>query len=162
MFDVLLNLDTAIVKDSAHVDFGGGVYQGLMQQPFTSFDRFVYTAVSAKFDPSKAASALDKIKVVPNPYIATNDIEPTDRLPGTTRGSRRLYFEHLPIDATIRIFTLSGELVKTLEHHSGLDNGREYWDLLNRDNLGVAYGVYIAHIDAPNVGERIIKFALIK
>jgi hypothetical protein len=141
---------------------GGETFIAKMSQPFTSKDVYQFTTVSAKFDPLKAASALDKIKVVPNPYIATNDIEPTDRLPGTTRGSRRLYFEHLPTDATIRIFTLSGELVKTLEHHSGLDNGREYWDLLNRDNLGVAYGVYIAHIDAPNVGERIIKFALIK
>ncbi len=162
MYEVLFTYDRTKVGDTLHVDFGGGAYQALMKQPFISKDKYVYTTVAAKFDPAKAASALDKIKVVPNPYIATNDIEPTDRLPGTTRGSRRLYFEHLPTDATIRIFTLSGELVKTLEHHSGLDNGREYWDLLNRDNLGVAYGVYIAHIDAPNVGERIIKFALIK
>jgi len=125
-------------------------------------DKYVFTTFAAKFDAATAASALDRIKVVPNPYVAVNEIEPTDRLPGTTRGSRRIYFEHLPLQATIRIFTLSGELVKTLVHDSGLDNGREYWDLLNRDNLGVAYGVYIAHIDAPGVGERIIKFALIK
>ncbi len=149
-------------KDSASRKFGGEVFNVITSQPFSAADKFTYTTVAAKFDAAKAGGALDRIKVVPNPYVGANDIEPTDRLPGTTRGSRRIYFEHLPQAATIRIFTLSGELVRELQHNAGIDNGREYWDLLNRDNLGVAYGVYIAHIDAPGVGERIIKFALIK
>jgi hypothetical protein len=63
---------------------------------------------------------------------------------------------------TIRIFTLSGELVNELEHETGFDNGREYWNLLNKDGFSVAYGVYIAHIDAPGVGEKLIKLAIIK
>ncbi len=162
MYEVMITVDKSVAIDTTQIDFGGAVYQVVMQQTFSSLDKYTFTTVAAKFDAATAASALDRIKVVPNPYVAVNDIEPTDRLPGTTRGSRRIYFEHLPLQATIRIFTLSGELVKTLEHDSGLDNGREYWDLLNRDNLGVAYGVYIAHIDAPGVGQRIIKFALIK
>jgi hypothetical protein len=63
---------------------------------------------------------------------------------------------------TIRIYTLSGELVSTLEHEAGADNGREFWNLLNKDGFSVAYGVYLAHIDAPGIGEKLIKFALIK
>ncbi len=153
---------TFSAKDSLNKKFGGEIFRIVTQQPFTSKDVYQFQTVAAKFDAAKASGTLDRIKVVPNPYVAVNDIEPTDRLPGTTRGSRRIYFEHLPPRATIRIFTLSGELVRTLEHDSGIDNGREYWDLLNRDNLGVAYGVYIAHIDAPGVGQRIVKFALIK
>ena len=43
-----------------------------------------------------------------------------------------------------------------------MENGREYWNLLNKDGFGVAYGVYLAHIDAPGIGEKLIKFALIK
>ena len=43
-----------------------------------------------------------------------------------------------------------------------MDNGREYWNLLNRDGFSVSYGLYIAHIDAPEVGEKLIKFAIIK
>ncbi|MEW6062577.1 MAG: hypothetical protein AB1600_11620, partial [Bacteroidota bacterium] len=140
----------------------GEVFNLITEQPFTSADKFTFTTQSAKFNPALAASLLDKIKVVPNPYVAVNDIEPSDRLPGTTRGSRRIYFEHLPKECIIRIYTLSGELVKELRHSSGLDNGREYWDLLNRDNLGVAYGVYLAHIEAAGVGEKILKFAVIK
>lgn len=162
MYDVVFSLDTTVVKDPSQADFSGCVFEVLTQQPYSGVDDYHFTTVAAKYDPERAKTALDKVKVIPNPYVAVNDIEPTDRLPGTTRGSRRIYFEHLPMRATIRIYTLSGELVRTLEHDSGLDNGREYWDMLNRDNLGVAYGVYIAHIDAPGVGERIIKFALIK
>jgi len=33
---------------------------------------------------------------------------------------------------------------------------------LTRDNLSVAYGIYIYHIDAPGVGEKVGKFAIIK
>jgi hypothetical protein len=43
-----------------------------------------------------------------------------------------------------------------------MDNGREYWNLLNRDGFSVAYGVYIAHIEAPGIGDKLVKFALIK
>ena len=99
---------------------------------------------------------------VPNPYVGLSTIEPTNRLPGATRGERRIYFENLPPQCTIRIFTINGDLVQTLEHDSGVDYAREYWNLLNRDGFSVAYGVYVAYIDAPNVGEKIVKFALIK
>lgn len=156
MYQVVFSL-----KDSSYTA-GGEVFQMLTKQPYSSVDQFSFVTVAGRISQEKASSQLDKIRVVPNPYVAVNDIEPTDRLPGTTRGSRRIYFEHLPTVCTIRIFTLSGELVKELHHNTNLDNGREYWDLLNRDNLGVAYGVYFAHIDAPGVGEKIIKFALIK
>ncbi|KAB2926282.1 MAG: hypothetical protein F9K22_00100 [Bacteroidetes bacterium] len=152
---------TFTLKDSSYVA-GGEVFQFLTRQPFNSSDKFTFTTAAGRFSPELASRQLDRIRVVPNPYVAVNDIEPTDRLPGTTRGSRRIYFEHLPALCTIRIFTLSGELVRELHHSSNVDNGREYWDLLNRDNLGVAYGVYFAHIDAPGVGEKIVKFALIK
>jgi hypothetical protein len=148
--------------DTANPKFNGDVYQIATTKPFNSKDVYTFTTQSARYSAAVAGSTLDKVKVVPNPYVAVNDIEPTDRLPGTTRGSRRIYFEHLPPQCTIRIYTVSGELVKELQHNSSIDNGREYWDLLNRDNFSVAYGIYIAHIDAPGVGERIIKFGIIK
>lgn len=157
MFDVRLT-----PRDSANKKIDGDVLNVLTTKPFTKIDKFQFATKAAQFNPQLAATQLDKIKVVPNPYVAVNDIEPSDRLPGSTRGSRRIYFEHLPKVCTIRIYTLSGELVKEIFHSEGIDNGREYWDLLNRDNLGVSYGVYIAHIDAAEVGEKILKFALIK
>jgi hypothetical protein len=154
-----------MLQDTTSVEtrkFGGEVFNIITQQPFSSADQFAFTTEAAKFSAQQASSSLDKIKVVPNPYLGLSDIEPNDRLEGATRGSRRIYFEHLPMTATIRIYSLSGELVQTLHHESSLVDGREFWNLLNRDNLSVAYGIYIAHIEAPGVGERILKFALIK
>lgn len=131
-------------------------------RPLTSKDAFSFKTNAGTFSAQNAKSALDNIYVVPNPYVGYNLLEPTSKLPGTTRGERRIYFENLPQKCTIRIFTLSGELVQTLEHETTFQNAREYWNLLNNDGFSVAYGIYFAHIDAPGIGEKIIKFALIK
>ena len=132
------------------------------KRPFSKTDIFTLQTEAGFVKNADAANRLDKIFVVPNPYIGTNEIEPANKLAGKNRGERRIYFENLPTKCTIRIFTLSGELVTTLNHYSGFDNGREFWNLLNRDGFSVSYGVYMAHIDAPEVGEKLIKFALIK
>ncbi len=141
---------------------GGDIYYIKTKRPFTAEDRFVIKTTAGMLDNTVAKSKLDNIYVVPNPYVGFNELEPTNPLPGQARGERRIYFENLPSKCTIRIFTLSGDPVKKIEHDSGLAHGREYWNLLNEDGFGVAYGVYIAHIDAPGIGEKILKFALIK
>lgn len=132
------------------------------QRPFTKDDIYKLDTKAGYVSNELASSMMDNIYVVPNPYVGTNDIEPANKLPGQNRGERRIYFENLPMKCTIRIYTISGELVSTLEHESGIDNGREFWNLLNKDGFSVAYGLYIAHIDAPGVGEKLIKFAIIK
>jgi hypothetical protein len=57
---------------------------------------------------------------------------------------------------------MSGELVETLHHDSAIDDGKEYWDLTTKDNFPIAYGVYIFHVDAGELGEKIGRFAVIK
>lgn len=131
-------------------------------RPFDKFDEFTLTTKAGTFSNELASSRLDKIYVVPNPYVGFSEIEPTNKLPGQTRGERRIYFENLPPRCTIRIFTISGDLVNVIEHNEGYDNGREFWNLLNSDGFSVAYGLYIAHIEAPGIGEKLVKFALIK
>jgi len=131
-------------------------------RPFSKSDVFTLKTNAGFVDNQIASSSMDNIYVVPNPYVGSNEIEPANKLSGQNRGERRIYFENLPMKCTIRIFTLSGELVNTIEHEANFDNGREFWNLLNHDGFSVAYGVYVAHIDAPGVGEKIIKFALIK
>jgi len=132
-----------------------------LKKPFLSSDRFRFVASKAKIDKNKAKDELDKIKVVPNPYVASARWEVKNPF-DSGRGPRSLHFTHLPAKCTIRIFTVSGELVKTIEHESQFNDGSEEWDLLSRDNLGISYGVYIYHIDAPGIGEKIGKFAVIK
>ncbi len=140
----------------------GDVFYIRTLRPFRPADVFYFKTEASRFDANLAKSRLDEIIIVPNPYVVVNDIEPTNKLPGQNRGERRIYFENLPPECTIRIFTLAGELVQTIHHFSSLDNGREFWNLLNRDGFSVAYGIYFAHIEAPGIGEKLLKFAIIK
>ncbi|PJA52286.1 MAG: hypothetical protein CO167_09335 [Candidatus Marinimicrobia bacterium CG_4_9_14_3_um_filter_48_9] len=105
---------------------------------------------------------LDKVAVVPNPYVATAVWERKPYL-ASGRGERKVYFINLPEECTIRIYTVSGELVRKIEHVNSVYDGSEPWDLLNNDKLEVAYGIYVYHIESKASGaETIGKLALIK
>lgn len=131
-------------------------------KPFSNGDKFSFTTKAAQIDKRAAKNQLDKISVVPNPYVATNIIEPLNNVNRVERGDRRIYFNHLPNVCTIRIYTQAGELVRKLEHNSSIDDGKKFWDLRTRDNMEVAYGLYFFHVDAPGIGEKVGKFAIIK
>ena len=132
------------------------------RRPFSAEDAYSFKTQAARVDEAQASSSLDRIRVVPNPYVVTNAIEPLDLQNPQDRGERRLYFDLLPKDCTIRIFTVTGELVNVLEHHATMDNGQAFWNLTTRDNFPIAYGVYIYHVDAGTLGQRIGRFAVIK
>jgi hypothetical protein len=140
----------------------GDVYYIATTRPFTQDDVYQFSTRASYIDQDKGQLDLDKIAVVPNPYVATNVIEPLDLQNPRDRGPRRIYFNHLPRECTIRIFTVSGELVETLHHSAAMDDGKEYWDLTTKDNFPVAFGVYIYHVDAGPLGEKIGRFAVIK
>jgi hypothetical protein len=36
------------------------------------------------------------------------------------------------------------------------------WDLQTEDGLPIASGMYIIHVDVPNIGEKVLKFGVIK
>jgi hypothetical protein len=130
-------------------------------KPFYESDYFEYNTSAASTDNQIAKNQLTNIRVVPNPYIAGASWEP--RLVfGSGRGDRRIDFIHLPAKCTIRIYTLSGKLVKTIEHESSVLDGTESWNLVSDDGMDVAYGVYVYHVDATDIGKYIGKFALIK
>lgn len=43
-----------------------------------------------------------------------------------------------------------------------IDDGTINWDLRTKENLEVAYGVYLYLVDAPSVGQKHGKLAIIK
>jgi hypothetical protein len=53
-------------------------------------------------------------------------------------------------------------LVNTLEHNSSADNGTAIWNMLSKDNLEIAYGVYIYHVQAEGIGEKTGKIFILK
>ncbi len=140
----------------------GDKYLLATRKPFDHRDVFSFQTRRAYVQKAQVKSDLNKIAVVPNPYISASEFELQPRTQAGGRGDRLLYFIHLPAQCTIRIYTLAGDHVVTLEHDSALEDGSEPWDLLSKDRMEIAYGVYIYHVDAKDAGEFIGKFAVIK
>lgn len=82
---------------------------------------------------------LEQVIVVPNPFRAR---EQWDRA-----GQNEVHFINLPQRATIKIYTLSGDLVTQLEH---VDSVRDFerWDLRNQEGRDVASGIYMFRVEA--------------
>ncbi|MBI1931496.1 MAG: hypothetical protein HYS24_03070 [Ignavibacteriales bacterium] len=137
----------------------GDIFKLVTDKPFETGDEYTFSSKKAEFTANKSDKLLNEVYVVPNPYVAYSESENPGRTL-TKRGERELQFRNLPPVCTIRIYTLTGELVDTIEKD---DNGSiAYWDLLSSEGMRISYGVYIFHIDAPGVGEKIGRFGVIK
>lgn len=108
-------------------------------------DRFLFTAPAVTYSDEQAKKDVEKINVFPNPYYAFNPEE-------SNRFDRKVTFTHLPRKATIRIFSLGGTLVRKIEKDS--NDQFQDWDLRNESSLPVASGMYIVHIQLPDLGKE--------
>jgi hypothetical protein len=104
-------------------------------------------------DAESAQDALDALAIVPNPYKGASDYELSNL-------SDIVRFTNMPQNATIRVFTLSGTLVKTI-NKSGPSTSLD-WDLTTEEDLPLASGMYLVHVEVPDVGEKVIKFGVVK
>jgi hypothetical protein len=139
----------------------GDVFDLLLTRPLGSEDVYLFRATGETIDPDLARSEFaEQPYVVPNPYVGSASFEP-ERFAISGRGERRIEFRGLPQRCTIRIYTVRGDLVQTLVHDGGTE-GYEAWDLRTKDNLDVAPGLYIFHVDGGELGNSIGKFGVIK
>ncbi len=161
----LINTGDTTVLDTAFEDIvdieSGDVFRIDINIPFAESDKYHFTTISSRISTDLAKSELDDIAVVPNPYVVTASWEPQHQFE-SGRGPRKIDFINLPTKCTIKIFTLSGYLVNTLHHSNPNEDGTYSWNMLSKDGLEIAYGLYIYHIDAVGIGEFTGKFALIK
>ncbi|MCW9097670.1 MAG: hypothetical protein OQJ93_09800, partial [Ignavibacteriaceae bacterium] len=131
-------------------------------KPFNEQDSYYFTMTGASLNKDLARDELNKIKVVPNPYVVTHAGEQRLLSSQTSgRGEREVRFTYVPPGSKISIFTVRGELVRTL-YSENLFVGDVYWNLRSEENIDVAYGIYVYVVDAPNIGTKIGKLALIK
>ncbi len=139
----------------------GDTYEIKLRLPLTTDDVYTFTTGAQTIDGAAARSDWNqKPYVVPNPYIAEASFEP-QRYATSGRGDRRLEFRAVPQGAVIRIYTVHGDLVRTLRQDGSL-SGMVPWDLRTKDNLDVAPGLFVYHVDAPGLGTYVGKFAVIK
>ncbi len=159
-WSVSLVKDTTLSEDEQDPPQPGDVFRIATTKPFRTGEYVEFTTRAPAFDLSKAQNDLDNVAVVPNPYTGAASWEPA--ITDVGRGERRIFFINLPMSCKIRIYTISGKFVDEIIHESTIDNGQESWDLVSKDGMDIAYGVYIYHIEAPGLGEKIDKFAVIK
>lgn len=139
----------------------GDVYEMKLIYPFEHGEVYSFATTGEFINPAAAQSLAEQQPyVVPNPYVGLASFE-AERFAISGRGERRMEFRNLPQNCTIRIFTVRGELVQTL-HHDGSDFGMVPWDLRSKDNLEVAPGLYLYHVEGGPLGKHIGKFAIIK
>lgn len=118
-----------------------------------------YVGVSAAVEPQNTLQGLKtNLRVVPNPYNIRSINYGDPNNPGDVENNK-LLFVGLPGKCTIRIFTVSGDLVKTIYHDSGL--GSEEWNQVTDSNQFIVSGIYIAHVES-DLGNEIIKFVVIR
>ncbi len=93
---------------------------------------------------ARAQSSLFGATVIPNPYVAS--------APWDEPGRRKIQFVNLTAEATVRIFTAAGDLVRVLEHPAPgapADQGSIDWDLKNGAGRLVESGIYIWQVEDP-------------
>jgi hypothetical protein len=119
-----------------------------------------------------AKSALDNIRVVPNPYYAYSAYEENQL-------DSEVKIIGLPDRCKVSIFSLDGKLVRQFDRAVGnsassnsnrqelssgqptgsginLDNSLS-WNLNNSQRISVGSGTYIIHVDAFELGEKVVK-----
>jgi len=96
---------------------------------------------------------LDEILVVPNPFIGRADVS----IPGE---GDDIQFVNLPNPCTIKIYTVRGDLVKTIDVPSGT-GAIASWRQDTDYGQFIAPGIYIYHVEY-NGGSKIGKFAVIR
>ncbi|MBN2279336.1 MAG: hypothetical protein JXQ65_02025 [Candidatus Marinimicrobia bacterium] len=102
--------------------------------------------------PLSEDESMDKVVVVPNPFYVSSGL-------ASSADAKLIQFVNVPEECTIRIFTIRGDLVKTIEHYDPT-SGVATWNQISNNNQYVKSGMYFYHIESEQ-GETRGKFAII-
>ena len=136
---------------------------------------FLYPKYKILFDGTEATpledgqipEALAAINVVPNPYYAYSSYE-------VSQFNNVVKITNLPAECDVTIFSIDGRFIRQYKRNETgaiqrppranppFDQSQILpdleWDLKNHAGIPIASGVYLIHVDAPGLGERIIKW----
>ena len=159
-----------------YVDIGNGQYETKIDTNYSNPDQWADPEGYASIENSKGTTVLDKnfvqvypgaqpkdnvdsVGVVPNPYIVRSGFSETEF-------QRRIRFTNLPQRCEIKIYTISGEYVSTVEHDD-VETGNAWWDMRTVNNQEVSPGLYIFYVaqkgnDGKTLDSSVGKFAIIR
>jgi hypothetical protein len=153
-------LSGKVTFDSKRPPKAGNLFSVVTIQPILPNiqDKYRFTIKGSKINTTVQSSEMNKIRVVPNPYIVSSLFEPEL---GELRIEplRQIQFINLPSICTIYIFNVAADKVKTLYHNS--QGGTETWDLRTESGREVAPGVYI-YVVKTDQSQYMERFAIIK
>ena len=128
---------------------GQGVFGSAQSSNYKNGGGFVNQAVVQVAPP---AGNLSDAYVYPNPFKPNS--------PGSFQAAK-ITFKHLPAEATIRIFEITGKQVVEL-HKTDRTVDSYDWNATNNDGQKLASGVYLFFMTAPGGGKAKGKFAIIR
>ncbi len=122
------------------------------------------------------AAASSEPCVYPNPYYTQAQWD------GTGERERKLYFCNLPERAEIRVYTMAGDLVRSMQHDAATSNGSDIqwfsryadgtqvmsggehaWDLISDSDQAIATGLYLFTVENLDTGDiKRGKFLIVK
>jgi hypothetical protein len=129
--------------------------------PYTTADVYQFqTSEGGALTDNDEQELFNKVNVFPNPLYGFNTLTGYD---GTAPDEPWVTFTNLPTDITIRIYSLSGQLLRTLTtaDKSEPDSPFLRWDLQNENGLRAASGLYMALVSSPKFGDKVLKFTII-
>ncbi len=128
--------------------------------PYTEADVYQFTLTGTTITEDDERALFEKVNVYPNPLYGYNTLTGYD---GTPPDEPFVTFTNLPTDITVKIYSLSGQLLRTLTTDDKSEPTSPFlrWDLLNENGLRVASGLYLAVVSSPKFGDKVLKFTII-
>lgn len=119
--------------------------------------------------PFSVSKKVGEVAVVPNPYRTDKNYTfESGGYEGLNsewdENQRKIKFINLPVQCTIKIFSLAGDLVRTVNHDGGGGSfpvGDEQVPLVSESNRALASGIYIFTVES-SLGLQTGKFVIIR
>jgi hypothetical protein len=116
-----------------------------------------------ELDKAEYANALSNVRIVPNPYYAYSAYE-------SSPFTNTVKVTNLPERAIVTIYTIDGKFIRRFDREerpgiigganspntTGQINASVDWDMKNNKGIPIASGVYLFHVEAPELGEEIV------
>lgn len=159
-FDVLYAIGIDKVESGLTYSASDKFIINVETYPYTEEDRFEFqTREGGLLTTEEEKSLFEKVNVFPNPLFGYNVATSYSNSPAD---EPFVTFTNLPNEEiTIRIYSLSGSLLRTLNKEAGSTSPFLNWNLQNEAGLRVASGLYLAIVQSPTYGEKVLKFSII-
>ena len=133
----------------------------MLVYPYTDESVYQFTSHGTTISEESEQDLWNKVNVFPNPLFGFNEYTGYENQPPDDPW---ITFSNLPpTNIMIRIYSLSGTLVRTLTQDDRDEDNSPFirWNLLNDAELRVGSGMYLAIVSSPKYGDKVLKLAII-